>query len=93
MNEPISITTLFIDIGGVLLADGWDHHARRRAATNFKLDFAELDDRHHLTFDTYEEGKLTLEQYLNRTVFYQKRPFTKDQFRELCLHNRNLTPR
>jgi putative hydrolase of the HAD superfamily len=75
------ITTLFLDIGGVLLTDGWDHHARKRAATHFKLEWAEMEDRHHLTFDTYEEGKLTLEEYLGRVVFYQKRPFTRAQFR------------
>jgi FMN phosphatase YigB (HAD superfamily) len=40
-----------------------------------------MEDRHHLTFDTYEEGKLTLEEYLGRVVFYQKRPFTRAQFR------------
>ncbi len=75
------ITTLFLDIGGVLLTNGWDHHARKRAATTFKLEWAEMEDRHHLTFDTYEEGKLTLEQYLSRVVFNQKRPFTRAQFR------------
>jgi HAD superfamily hydrolase (TIGR01509 family) len=71
---------LFVDIGGVLLTDGWDHDARKRAATNFKLELAEMEDRHHLTFDTYEEGKLTLEEYLDRVVFYQKRPFTRARF-------------
>jgi putative hydrolase of the HAD superfamily len=72
---------MFLDIGGVLLTNGWDHHARTRAAANFKLELAEMEDRHHLTFDTYEEGKLTLEEYLSRVVFYQKRPFTRVQFR------------
>ena len=81
MKRTIPITTLFLDIGGVLLTDGWDHHARKRAATNFKLELAEMEDRHHLTFDTYEEGKLTLKEYLGRVVFYQKRPFTRAQFR------------
>ena len=81
MKRPIPITTLFLDIGGVLLTNGWDHHARKRAATTFKLELAEMEDRHHLTFDTYEEGKLTLEEYLGRVVFYQKRPFTRAQFR------------
>jgi putative hydrolase of the HAD superfamily len=81
MKPPIPITTLFLDIGGVLLTNGWDHHARKRAAKNFKLELAEMEDRHHLTFDTYEEGKLTLEEYLGRVVFYQKRPFTRAQFR------------
>jgi len=81
MKKAPVITCLFLDIGGVLLTDGWDHHARKRAAKNFKLEWAEVEARHHLTFDTYEEGKLTLEEYLGRVVFYRKRPFTRAQFR------------
>jgi putative hydrolase of the HAD superfamily len=81
MNKAIPITTLFLDIGGVLLTNGWDHHARKRAATHFHLEPAEFEDRHRMTFDTYEEGKITLEDYLRRVVFTQKRPFTRAQFR------------
>jgi putative hydrolase of the HAD superfamily len=81
MKRAVPITTLFLDIGGVLLSNGWDHQARKRAATNFKLELAEMEDRHHLTFDTYEQGKLTLEEYLSRVVFYRKRPFSRAQFR------------
>ena len=81
MKRATPITTLFLDIGGVLLTDGWDHHARKRAATHFKLEWAEMEDRHHLTFDTYEDGKLTLEEYLDRVVFHRKRTFTRAQFR------------
>jgi putative hydrolase of the HAD superfamily len=81
MKRAIPITTLFLDVGGVLLTDGWDRHARKRAATNFKLELGEMEERHHLTFETYQEGKLTLEEYLCKVVFYQKRPFTRAQFR------------
>jgi putative hydrolase of the HAD superfamily len=81
MRQALPITTLFLDIGGVLLTDGWDRHARSRAAANFHLAPAEMEERHHLTFDTYEEGKLTLEEYLERVVFYQKRPFSRARFR------------
>jgi putative hydrolase of the HAD superfamily len=81
IKRPTEITTLFLDIGGVLLTDGWDHHARRRAAKNFNLDWTEMEDRHRLTFETHEEGKLTFEEYLDRVVFYKKRPFTRAQFR------------
>jgi len=81
LENGIVITTLFLDIGGVLLTDGWDRHARKRAATNFKLEWAEMEERHSLNFDTYEEGKLTLEEYLDRVIFYQERPFTRAQFR------------
>lgn len=82
MKKGSSITILFLDIGGVLLTNGWDHHARKRAAINFKLELAEMNDRHHLTVETYEEGKLTLEEYLDRVVFYKERPFTPAQFRK-----------
>jgi putative hydrolase of the HAD superfamily len=92
MSRAIPITTLFVDIGGVLLTDGWDHHARKRAATHFKLELAEMEDRHHLTFETYEEGKLTLEEYLARVVFHQKRPFTKAQFRRFMFEQSKPYP-
>jgi len=81
MKRTVKITTLFLDIGEVLLTDGWDHHARRRAAVKFKLNFAELDSRHLLNFEIFEQGKLTMENYLGRVVFYQKRTFTRTQFR------------
>jgi len=82
MKKIIPVTTLFLDIGGVILTNGWGHESRRLAAEKFNLNLSELEDRHHLTFVTYEEGKLTLKEYLNRVVFYQKRTFTHDQFQE-----------
>ena len=82
MKRTNPITTLFLDIGGVLLTNGWDHQARKRAATHFKLEWDEEEVLHHLMFDTYEEGKLTLDEYLSRAVFNEERPFTRDQYRE-----------
>lgn len=78
----MAITTLFLDLGGVLLTNGWDRKSRELAAETFQLDRKEMDERHHLTFDTYEVGKLTLEQYLSRVVFYEKRNFTEQEFRD-----------
>ncbi len=80
--QPEQITTLFTDIGGVLLTNGWDRNARRRAAEAFNLDPEELNERHHLTFDTYEVGKLSLEEYMERVVFYEKRPFSMREFKD-----------
>ena len=81
MNLSSPITTLFLDIGGVLLTNGWDRKERTRAAEKFGLDFEEMNERHHLTFDTYEEGKLSLDEYLNRVVFYQERSFSREEFK------------
>ena len=76
------VTALFLDIGGVMLTNGWDRRSREAAAKHFGLDLAELSDRHRMTFDTYESGKLSLDEYLTRVVFYDERPFTIEQFRE-----------
>ena len=76
------ITTVFLDIGGVLLTNGWDHTMRQRAADQFQLDYEEMNERHHLTFDTYEEGKLSLDEYLKRVVFYEPRTFKPKEFIE-----------
>jgi len=78
----MTITTLFLDIGGVLLTNGWDRQARNEAAEKFGLEGSEMDERHHLTFDTYEEGKLSLDEYLARVIFYEPRSFTPHEFRE-----------
>lgn len=76
------ITTLFLDIGGVLLTNGWDREAREKAATYFNLDEKEMNERHQLTFNTYETGKISLDEYLNRVVFYRKQPFTHNDFKD-----------
>jgi putative hydrolase of the HAD superfamily len=81
MKGGAPISCLFLDVGGVLLTDGWDHQARRRAARHFKLNWGELEARHNLNFNIYEVDKLTLKEYLSRVVFYQKRPFTPAEFR------------
>jgi putative hydrolase of the HAD superfamily len=82
MRNPVPIRTLFMDIGGVLLSDGWDHRARKRAVKKFKLEPVEMETRHQMTLDTYEEGKLTEDEYLNHVVFFRSRPFTRAAFRK-----------
>lgn len=76
-----TIDTLFLDVGGVLGTNGWDHRARSQAAETFGLDPADMNERHHLTFDTYEVGKLSLDDYLERLVFHKPRSFTPEEFR------------
>ena len=85
MKKAIEITCAFLDVGDVLLTDGWDHLARKRAAKHFKLEWAEVEARHHLTFEVFEMGRLTLEEYLNLVVFHKKRSFTRNQFWQFML--------
>jgi putative hydrolase of the HAD superfamily len=82
MDKSILVTVLFVDIGGVLLTDGWGHKFRKMAVKEFNLDIEEMENRHSMTFETFEVGKLTLEEYLNLVVFYQPRSFTQAQFQK-----------
>jgi putative hydrolase of the HAD superfamily len=89
MKNSAPIKALFLDIGSVLLTNGWDHQARRRAARHFKLGWAEMEERHALNFETHEEGRMTFKEYLYRVVFYQKRTFTRAQFRSfMCAQSK-----
>lgn len=74
------ITTLFWDVGGVILTNGWDRGSRREAATVFHLDWEEFQDRHELSFPAFDCGLITLDEYLNRTLFYRSRSFTREEF-------------
>lgn len=85
MKSANSTTCLFVDIGGVLLTNGWDHLARKRAAKHFELKWGEMEDRHRLVFEAFEEGRLTLEEYLSRVVFHEKRTFGRAEYRRFML--------
>jgi putative hydrolase of the HAD superfamily len=74
------IKVLLFDIGRVLLTNGWDRHSRQRACEHFGLDWEDFQDRHEFVSGDFETGKLTLEQYLRRTVFYRDRPFSEEGF-------------
>jgi putative hydrolase of the HAD superfamily len=74
------ITTLFWDIGGVILTNGWDRASRKEAADTFRLDPDEFHDRHELTFPAFDSGLITLNEYLDRTLFYRPRSFSREEF-------------
>lgn len=81
----MAITTLFLDIGGVLLTNGWDTALRKKTAAHFGVDYEELDHRHRVTYDTYEEGKMPLETYLQQIIFYEPRPFKPADVKKFIL--------
>ena len=74
------VKVLLFDVGGVLLTNGWDREARRLACQRFDLDWEDFQDRHEFVAPDFETGKLTITEYLRRTVFYRERPFTEGEF-------------
>jgi len=93
VKKKSPITCLFLDIGGVLLTNGWDHHARRRAAANFKLKWPEMESRHELLVEPFELGQIGLEEYLSRVIFFRKRPFTLSRFRQFIFKQSKPYPK
>ena len=77
-----AIRALFWDVGGVLLTNAWDHTERAAALEHFQLDEKGFHDRHEMVVSSFECGRMTLDEYLDRTVFYRPRPFTREIFRE-----------
>jgi putative hydrolase of the HAD superfamily len=74
------ITTLFWDIGGVIMTNGWDHNSRHEAVAKFNLDEVDFRDRHDLSFPAFDAGNITMNEYLDRTLFYRPRPFSREDF-------------
>ena len=78
MANTGTITTLFIDLGNVVLTDSWNPAMRQKAVEQFGFDFAEVAKRSQLTFEGYEEGNISLDEYLDWVVFHEPRSFSRE---------------
>lgn len=90
--ENSALNVLFLDIGGVLLTNGWGHESRQRAAAHFGFDYERMNALHEIVFDIYEQGSVSLDFYLNIILFYEPRPFTKEAFIDFMLHESKELP-
>ncbi len=77
----MTVRALFWDVGGVLLSNAWDRMQRLSALEHFRLDEEEFHSRHEMVVSSFERGKITLDEYLDRTVFYRTRSFTREAFK------------
>jgi putative hydrolase of the HAD superfamily len=75
------ITAVFWDVGGVLLSNAWDRGQRQQALKHFGLNEREFDDRHDMLVSSFERGKISLDEYLEQTVFYRPRTFAAEEFK------------
>jgi len=77
----MTIDQIFFDIGGVLGSNGWDHEQRAQAVRQFHLDAEDFQYRHEETVGAFESGQISLDEYLDVTVFWRARDFSRDEFR------------
>jgi putative hydrolase of the HAD superfamily len=83
---------ILFDVGGVLLTNSWDHSERAAVLSHFHLDPAAFEARHLASYDAWERGAISVEAYLDATVFYESRSFSRDEFFALILTQSKLQP-
>ena len=77
-----AINQVLFDIGGVLGSNGWDREQRAVAVEKFALDGDDFQYRHEETVGAFESGQISLDEYLDVTVFWQPRAFSRDDFKQ-----------
>ena len=72
------IKGMLVDVGGVMMSNGWDRKLRQKVAAHFSLDYADFNERHALFNEILELGKISFPEYLSQVIFTKKREFTID---------------
>ncbi|WP_226064188.1 HAD family hydrolase [Kaistella polysaccharea] len=80
--DTSKIKVVFMDIGGVLLTNGWDHESREKAAEVFSFDYTEMNILHNFIYNVFEIGSISLDEYLDTILFNQPRDFLKEDFKQ-----------
>lgn len=88
----MAIRSLFFDIGGVLLTNGWDRATRKRAAEQFHLEWEPFQERHAQVYDLHEKGIISLEEYLKAAVFWKERAFSLPEFKSFMEAQSQIIP-
>jgi putative hydrolase of the HAD superfamily len=83
------IRHIFFDIGGVLGTNGWDREQRERAVERFHLDAHDFQCRHEEIVGAWEEGRVSIDEYLDITIFYEPRDFSRHEFVEF-MHSQSV---
>jgi len=86
------ITTLFVDLGGVLLTNGWDRNLRKYTAQEFGIDWTDFEQRHHDFYDLHEIDRINLDEYLKKTVFWKTRNFSLEQIKDFIFAQSKAYP-
>ncbi|HEY1766897.1 MAG TPA: HAD-IA family hydrolase [Terracidiphilus sp.] len=83
---------ILFDVGGVLLTNGWDRRERAAAAERFQLDPEPFERRHLSIADAWERGEVTVDTYLDTAVFFEPRPFSREDFFAFILSQSQVLP-
>jgi FMN phosphatase YigB (HAD superfamily) len=91
VTSATPIKTIFWDIGGVLLTNGWDAKQRAEVLPRLGVNVAEYEARHEAANFYWERGLSTARHFFQQTVFYEPRPFTfEDLWSQVCAESKVL---
>ena len=69
MSLPLgSIRTIFWDVGGVILSNGWDKSQRTRVLGRLGVDLVAYEEMHDRANYYWERGLITAEDFFLQTV-------------------------
>jgi putative hydrolase of the HAD superfamily len=89
----MTISHIFFDVGGVLGTAGWDSEQRSAAVERFDIGAVDFEQRHQEAVGMFEEGRMTLDEYLDVTVFHESRLFTRQEFKAFMRSRSDPFPR
>lgn len=79
-------------MGGVLLTNAWDPSERSAVIEHFNLDLASFEALHLNYYDAWERASISLAEYLDATIFYEPREFSREEFFTFMLAQSKLLP-
>ena len=93
VDSKYEVRTVFWDVGGVLLTNGWDREQRAQVLTRLGVDLAQYESLHGGANADWERGLSTAEHFFNQTVFTEPRTFTFEQlWSQVCAESKILHP-
>jgi FMN phosphatase YigB (HAD superfamily) len=93
VSSTTYIKTIFWDIGGVLLTNGWDKDERTEVLGRLGVDLADYESRHEEANYFWERGLSTAEHFFNVTVLNQNPNLTfAELWPQVCAESKILYP-
>jgi putative hydrolase of the HAD superfamily len=93
VSPACEIETIFWDIGGVLLTNGWDKDQRADVLCRLGVDLEDYESRHDAANFYWERGLSTAKRFFDQTVFTEPRDFSfEDLWSLVCAESRVLHP-
>ena len=91
----MNIRTLFWDIGGVILTNGWDKGQRTSVLSRLGVNLPEYEEAHERANYYWERGLITARDFFNKTVLMSNPELDltfESLWKQVCAQSRVLHP-